>query len=311
MKDIMNQSEVADDIFETVYSDRYVLGLNSRRNPSDSIGVFLDSISRYPLLSAEEERDIAKRIEEGDEDAKRLMIVSNLRLVVSIARNYTDKGVPFLDLIQEGNLGLMKAVEKYDYRMGFKFSTYATSWIRQSILRAITNQSKTIRVPVHAWEKLSRIAKATGKLTQTLGYVPSPEEISEYLGDISSESISDISAAAADPISLETTIGKEDDFHLIDVIGDVQRNELSIQEQLITQEALKEEMNKILLYLSDREQTVIRLRYGLNDGNPKTLQEVSEKLNISKERIRQIETYAINKIRNSGRAKRLKDFLYM
>ena len=263
----------------------------------DSVKMYLKDIGRVPLLSAEREVELAKRMEEGDEEAKRILSEANLRLVVSIAKRYVGRGMQFLDLIQEGNLGLMKAVEKFDYRKGFKFSTYATWWIRQSITRAIADQARTIRIPVHMVETINKQVRATRQLLQKLGREPSPEEIAEFIGS-TPERVREIQKIAQDPVSLETPIGEEEDSHLGDFIEDSNAEANMLREQLIS----------VLSTLTPREEKVLRLRYGIDDSHPRTLEEVGKEFNVTRERIRQIEAKALRKLRHPNRIKKLKDY---
>ncbi len=270
----------------------------------DSVKIYLKDIGKVPLLTADEEIALAKRMEEGDEEAKKILSEANLRLVVSIAKRYVGRGMQFLDLIQEGNLGLMKAVEKFDYTKGFKFSTYATWWIRQAITRAIADQARTIRIPVHMVETINKQGRATRQLLQRLGREPSPEEIAEYLG-VSVERVREIQKIAQDPVSLETPIGEEEDSHLGDFIEDDKA--LSPSEQAEAK-MLKEQLIQVLNTLTPREEKVLRLRYGLDDSHPRTLEEVGREFNVTRERIRQIEAKALRKLRHPNRLKKLKDF---
>lgn len=269
----------------------------------DSVKMYLKDIGRVPLLSAEREVELAKRMEEGDEDAKRILSESNLRLVVSIAKRYVGRGMQFLDLIQEGNLGLMKAVEKFDYRKGFKFSTYATWWIRQSITRAIADQARTIRIPVHMVETINKQVRATRQLLQELGREPTPEEIAKKIGS-TPERVREIQKIAQDPVSLETPIGEEEDSHLGDFIED---STAAAPSDVAEMNMLKEQLVGVLGTLTPREEKVLRLRYGIDDGHPRTLEEVGKEFNVTRERIRQIEAKALRKLRHPNRLKKLKD----
>lgn len=271
----------------------------------DPVKMYLKDIGKVPLLSADEEADLAKRMIEGDEEAKRRLSEANLRLVVSIAKRYVGRGMLFLDLIQEGNLGLMKAVEKFDYTKGFKFSTYATWWIRQAITRAIADQARTIRIPVHMVETINRQVRAQRALLQDLGREPTPEEIGEYMG-IPVEKVIEIQKIAQDPVSLETPIGEEEDSHLMDFIEDTKTIAPS---DMAAQSMLREQLISALHKLTPREEKVIRLRYGLDDGKGRTLEEVGKEFNVTRERIRQIEAKALRKLRNPTKSKKLRDYL--
>ena len=270
----------------------------------DSVKIYLKDIGKVPLLTADQEIELAKRMEEGDEEAKHILSEANLRLVVSIAKRYVGRGMQFLDLIQEGNLGLMKAVEKFDYTKGFKFSTYATWWIRQAITRAIADQARTIRIPVHMVETINKQVRATRQLLQKLGREPSAEEIAAYLG-CSVERVREIQKIAQDPVSLETPIGEEEDSHLGDFIEDHTSQSPS---EVAEGNMLKEQLIQVLNTLTPREEKVLRLRYGLDDSHPRTLEEVGKEFNVTRERIRQIEAKALRKLRHPNRLKKLKDF---
>ena len=274
-------------------------------NINDPVRMYLKEIGRISLLSADEESELALRIAAGDESAKNVLAESNLRLVVSIAKRYVGRGLLFLDLIQEGNIGLMKAVEKFDYDKGYKFSTYATWWIRQAITRALADQARTIRVPVHMVETINKMARIQRQMTLELNREPSEEELSEKMG-ISIDKVREVMKISQDPVSLETPIGEEDDSHL----GDFIKDERSMSpEEYATNEILKEEIKNVLLTLQEREQEVLELRFGLVDGTSHTLEEVGKKFNVTRERIRQIEAKALRKLRHPSRAKKLKDFL--
>lgn len=272
---------------------------------NDPVRMYLKEIGRVDLLSAEEEISLANRIEEGDEEAKRRLAEANLRLVVSIAKRYVGRGMLFLDLIQEGNMGLIKAVEKFDYRKGFKFSTYATWWIRQAITRAIADQARTIRIPVHMVETINKLIRVQRQLLQDLGREPSPEEIAEDM-DLTPDKVREILKIAQEPVSLETPIGEEDDSHLGDFIED---QDATSPSDHAAYELLKEQLEDVLDTLTDREENVLRLRFGLDDGRTRTLEEVGKVFGVTRERIRQIEAKALRKLRHPSRSKRLKDFL--
>lgn len=272
---------------------------------NDPVRMYLKEIGRVDLLSAEEEIKLAKRIMDGDEEAKRRLAEANLRLVVSIAKRYVGRGMMFLDLIQEGNMGLIKAVEKFDYEKGFKFSTYATWWIRQAITRAIADQARTIRIPVHMVETINKLIRVQRQLLQDLGREPSPEEIGEDM-DLSPDKVREILKIAQEPVSLETPIGEEDDSHLGDFIED---QDATSPSEHAAYELLKEQLEDVLDTLTDREENVLRLRFGLDDGRTRTLEEVGKVFGVTRERIRQIEAKALRKLRHPSRSKRLKDFL--
>lgn len=271
----------------------------------DPVRMYLKEIGRVPLLSAEEEIELAKRMEQGDESAKRRLAEANLRLVVSIAKRYVGRGMLFLDLIQEGNLGLIKAVEKFDYVKGFKFSTYATWWIRQAITRAIADQARTIRIPVHMVETINKLIRVSRQLLQELGREPIPEEIATQM-DIPVERVREIMKIAQEPVSLETPIGEEEDSHLGDFIPDEDAPAPSEAASFIL---LKEQLEEVLETLTPREEKVLRLRFGLDDGRTRTLEEVGQEFGVTRERIRQIEAKALRKLRHPSRSKKLKDYL--
>ena len=271
----------------------------------DPVRMYLKEIGTVPLLTVEEEIDLATRMAEGDEEAKQKMAEANLRLVVSIAKRYVGRGMLFLDLIQEGNLGLLKAVEKFDYTKGYKFSTYATWWIRQAITRAIADQARTIRIPVHMVETINKVMRVSRQLLQELGHDPSPEEIAEEM-NIPVEKVRDILKIAQEPISLETPIGEEEDSHLGDFIPDEDASEPA---EAASYTLLKEQLQEVLSTLTPREEKVLKLRFGLEDGRTRTLEEVGREFNVTRERIRQIEAKALRKLRHPSRSKRLKDFL--
>ncbi|TEB07198.1 RNA polymerase sigma factor SigA [Pelotomaculum schinkii] len=271
----------------------------------DPVRMYLKEIGRVPLLTPEEEVDLAKRMELGDDGAKRRLAEANLRLVVSIAKRYVGRGMLFLDLIQEGNLGLIKAVEKFDYRKGYKFSTYATWWIRQAITRAIADQARTIRIPVHMVETINKLVRVQRQLLQELGREPSPEEIAKEM-NISEEKVREIQKIAQEPVSLETPIGEEEDSHLGDFIEDHDAR-APAEEASFT--LLREQLDEVLKTLTEREQRVLRLRFGLDDGRARTLEEVGQKFGVTRERIRQIEAKTLRKLRHPSRSKKLKDYL--
>ena len=271
----------------------------------DPVRMYLKEIGKIPLLKPHEEVELARRMHEGDELAKQRLVEANLRLVVSIAKRYVGRGMLFLDLIQEGNLGLIKAVEKFDYVKGFKFSTYATWWIRQAITRSIADQARTIRIPVHMVETINKLVRIERQLVQELGREPTNEEISEHMG-IEVDKVNEIRKIAQEPVSLETPIGEEDDSHLGDFIED----ETAIApDEAANFSMLKEQLNKVLSTLSEREKKVLELRFGLNDGTPRTLEEVGKEFEVTRERIRQIEAKALRKLKHPSRSQKLKDFL--
>ncbi len=272
----------------------------------DPVKMYLKDIGKVPLLSAEEEIELAKRMEAGDEAAKKKLAESNLRLVVSIAKRYVGRGMLFLDLIQEGNLGLLKAVEKFDYRKGYKFSTYATWWIRQAITRAIADQARTIRIPVHMVETINKVTRVSRDLLQKLGREPLPEEVGEVMG-LPKERVQEIMKIAQEPVSLETPIGEEEDSHLGDFIQD---ESIPTPVEATNQTLLHEQLDEVVSTLTEREQRVIKLRFGWDDGRPRTLEEVGKEFNVTRERIRQIEAKALRKLRHPNRSRKLKDFLY-
>ena len=284
--------------------DENQLGSNVKIN--DPVKMYLKEIGRVELLSHDEEIDLAKRILEGDEEAKKKLAAANLRLVVSIAKRYVGRGMLFLDLIQEGNMGLIKAVEKFDYTKGFKFSTYATWWIRQAITRAIADQARTIRIPVHMVETINKLTRVQRQLIQELGREPLAEEIAEKMDGMTPDKVREIQKISLEPVSLETPIGEEDDSHLGDFIED--EGAMS-PDDYAANELLKDELNEVLLELTDREEKVLRLRFGLDDGRTRTLEEVGKEFNVTRERIRQIEAKALRKLKHPSRSKRLKDFL--
>ena len=276
-----------------------------RINAEDPVRMYLKEIGRIPLLSSEEEIELAKRMEEGDEEAKKKLSEANLRLTVSIAKRYSGRGMQFLDLIQEGNLGLIKAVEKFDYRKGYKFSTYATWWIRQSITRAIADQARTIRIPVHMVETMNRVNRTSRRLLQEYGREPTPEEIAEAM-NLPVERVLEISKISQEPVSLETPIGEEEDSHLGDFIQD---EHIPVPADEAAHTLLREQLEKVMDTLSEREQKVLALRFGLEDGKPHTLEEVGREFQVTRERIRQIEAKALRKLRHPTRSRKLRDFL--
>ena len=274
-------------------------------NIDDPVKMYLKEIGKIPLLSADQERILAEKMANGDEDSKKKLAETNLRLVVSIAKRYVGRGMQFLDLIQEGNMGLMKAVEKFDFKRGFKFSTYATWWIRQAITRSIADQARTIRIPVHMVETINKLVRIERQLVQELGREPTNEEISEQMG-IEVDKVNEIRKIAQEPVSLETPIGEEDDSHLGDFIED----ETAIApDDAANFSMLKEQLNTVLNTLSDREKKVLELRFGLNDGTPRTLEEVGKEFDVTRERIRQIEAKALRKLKHPSRSQKLRDFL--
>ena len=271
----------------------------------DPVRMYLKEIGKVPLLSAEEEIELAKRMENGDQNAKKRLAEANLRLVVSIAKRYVGRGMLFLDLIQEGNLGLIKAVEKFDYRKGYKFSTYATWWIRQAITRAIADQARTIRIPVHMVETINKLIRVSRQLLQELGREPSPEEIAAEM-DMPVERVGEILKISQEPVSMETPIGEEEDSHLGDFIED---DNVPAPAEAAAFTLLKEQLDEVLSTLTDREQKVLRLRFGLEDGRARTLEEVGKEFKVTRERIRQIEAKALRKLRHPSRSRKLKDYL--
>ena len=279
---------------------------SSHTKINDPVKMYLKEIGRVELLDPKEEPEIARRIQAGDEEAKKKLISANLRLVVSIAKKYVGRGMLFLDLIQEGNMGLVKAVEKFDYTKGFKFSTYATWWIRQAITRAIADQARTIRIPVHMVETINKLTRIQRQLVQDLGRDPTAEEIAAKMENISPEKVREIQKIALEPVSLETPIGEEDDSHLGDFIED---KEALSPDEYANNQLLKDEINTVLQGLTEREEKVLRLRFGLYDGRTRTLEEVGKEFNVTRERIRQIEAKALCKLKHPTRSKRLKDFV--
>ena len=278
---------------------------SERGSAEDPVRMYLKEIGRIPLLSSEEEIELAKRMEMGDEEAKKKLSEANLRLTVSIAKRYSGRGMQFLDLIQEGNLGLIKAVEKFDYRKGYKFSTYATWWIRQSITRAIADQARTIRIPVHMVETMNRVNRTSRRLLQEYGREPTPEEIAVTM-NLPVERILEVSKISQEPVSLETQIGEEEDSHLGDFIQD---EHVPVPSEEAAHTLLREQLEEVMDTLSDREQKVLALRFGLEDGKPHTLEEVGKDFQVTRERIRQIEAKALRKLRHPTRSRKLRDFL--
>jgi len=303
--DVQQQAQATDAEEEVKEEESDLLAVPEGVTVNDPVRMYLKEIGKIPLLSSEEEIELAKAIEQGDEEAKRRLAEANLRLVVSIAKKYVGRGMLFLDLIQEGNLGLIKAVEKFDYRKGYKFSTYATWWIRQAITRAIADQARTIRIPVHMVETINKLIRISRQLVQDLGREPLPEEIAEEM-NISEERVREILKIAQEPVSLETPIGEEDDSHLGDFIED---HEAQAPADAAAFELLKEQLEDVLDTLSSREEKVLRLRFGLDDGRSRTLEEVGQYFGVTRERIRQIEAKALRKLRHPMRSKRLRDYL--
>lgn len=301
-EEISSEKALADDIESLEQS----FAASTQTKLNDPVKMYLKEIGRVELLDPSEEPEIAKRIQEGDEEAKKKLIAANLRLVVSIAKKYVGRGMLFLDLIQEGNMGLAKAVEKFDYTKGFKFSTYATWWIRQAITRAIADQARTIRIPVHMVETINKLTRIQRQLVQDLGRDPSAEEIAAKMENISPEKVREIQKIALEPVSLETPIGEEDDSHLGDFIED---KDAMSPDEYANNQLLKDEINTVLQGLTEREEKVLRLRFGLYDGRTRTLEEVGKEFNVTRERIRQIEAKALRKLKHPTRSKRLKDFV--
>ena len=290
---------------EEVELDKIDLSVPEGVSIEDPVRMYLKEIGKVPLLTAEEEIELAKRMEQGDEEAKKRLAEANLRLVVSIAKRYVGRGMLFLDLIQEGNLGLIKAVEKFDYRKGYKFSTYATWWIRQAITRAIADQARTIRIPVHMVETINKLIRVSRQLLQELGREPTPEEIAVEM-DMPVERVREILKISQEPVSLETPIGEEEDSHLGDFIQD---DNVPVPADAAAFTLLKEQLDEVLGTLTEREQKVLRLRFGLDDGRARTLEEVGKEFNVTRERIRQIEAKALRKLRHPSRSRKLKDYL--
>ena len=290
---------------EEIELDKIDLSVPEGVSIEDPVRMYLKEIGKVSLLTADEEIELAKRMEQGDEEAKKRLAEANLRLVVSIAKRYVGRGMQLLDLIQEGNLGLIKAVDKFDYTKGYKFSTYATWWIRQAITRAIADQARTIRIPVHMVETINKLTRVQRQLVQELGRDPSAEEISARMDGISPEKVREIQKIALEPVSLETPIGEEDDSHLGDFIED---KDAMSPDEYANNQLLKDEINNVLKGLTEREEKVLRLRFGLYDGRTRTLEEVGKEFNVTRERIRQIEAKALRKLKHPNRSKRLKDF---
>ena len=295
-----------EDLEEDVDVDKIDISVPDGVSIEDPVRMYLKEIGKVPLLSAEEEIELAKRMEEGDEQAKQKLAEANLRLVVSIAKRYVGRGMLFLDLIQEGNLGLIKAVEKFDYRKGYKFSTYATWWIRQAITRAIADQARTIRIPVHMVETINKLIRVSRQLLQELGREPQPEEIAEVM-DIPVERVREILKISQEPVSLETPIGEEEDSHLGDFIPD---DNMPVPADAAAFTLLKEQLVEVLDTLTEREKKVLTLRFGLEDGRARTLEEVGKEFNVTRERIRQIEAKALRKLRHPSRSRKLRDYIY-
>ena len=307
-----DDSNVDDDDLEIMLSDedevdmeKIDLSVPDGISIEDPVRMYLKEIGKVPLLSAEEEIELAKRMADGDEEAKKRLAEANLRLVVSIAKRYVGRGMLFLDLIQEGNLGLIKAVEKFDYQKGFKFSTYATWWIRQAITRAIADQARTIRIPVHMVETINKLIRVSRQLLQELGREPTPEEIAKEM-DMPVERVREILKISQEPVSLETPIGEEEDSHLGDFIQD---DNVPVPADAAAFTLLKEQLEEVLGTLTEREQKVLTLRFGLEDGRARTLEEVGKEFNVTRERIRQIEAKALRKLRHPSRSRKLKDYL--
>ena len=318
--DVSDVAQIVDEAEELMPTDEDILGVEEEEqvedlNPadlvdenvstSDPVRMYLKEIGKIPLLTPEEEQEIAKRMAQGDEESKKRMIEANLRLVVSIAKRYVGRGMQFLDLIQEGNLGLLKAVEKFDYTKGYKFSTYATWWIRQATTRAVADQARTIRIPVHMVETINKVSRTSRSLVQELGRDPTSGEISKRLG-IPEEKVAEVMKIAQEPVSLETPVGEEDDSHLGDFIQD---NEAKEPAESASYNMLREQLNQVMQTLTPREAKVLRLRFGMEDGRAHTLEEVGNEFHVTRERVRQIEAKALRKLRHPSRSKILKDFL--
>ena len=303
--DLFIEEEMELDEEEEIDMEHLDLSVPEGVSLEDPVRMYLKEIGKIPLLGMEDEVELAKKMELGDPEARKRLAESNLRLVVSIAKRYVGRGMQFLDLIQEGNLGLIKAVEKFDYTKGYKFSTYATWWIRQAITRAIADQARTIRIPVHMVETINRLVRTSRQLLQELGREPTTEEIAARL-DLPVERVSEIMKMSQEPVSLETPIGEEEDSHLGDFIQD---DNVTVPQDAAAFTLLHEQLMEVLLTLTEREQKVLRLRFGLDDGRPRTLEEVGKQFNVTRERIRQIEAKALRKLRHPSRSKKLKDYL--
>ncbi len=303
--DVVEDIDIAEDITEDLAEIESVATPDEGVAIDDPVRMYLKEIGKVPLLNATEEIEIAQRMADGDQNAKRQLAEANLRLVVSVAKRYVGRGMLFLDLIQEGNLGLIKAVEKFDYRKGYKFSTYATWWIRQAITRAIADQARTIRIPVHMVETINKLIRVNRQLLQEYGREPRPDEIAREMG-ISEEKVREIIKVAQEPVSLETPIGEEEDSHLGDFIPD---DDAPAPAEVAAFMLLKEQLMEVLDTLTPREEKVLRLRFGLDDGKARTLEEVGREFNVTRERIRQIEAKALRKLRHPSRSKKLRDFL--
>ena len=303
--DLFIEEEMELDEEEEIDVEHLDLSVTEGVSLDDPVRMYLKEIGKIPLLGMEDEVELAKKMELGDPEARKRLAESNLRLVVSIAKRYVGRGMQFLDLIQEGNLGLIKAVEKFDYTKGYKFSTYATWWIRQAITRAIADQARTIRIPVHMVETINRLVRTSRQLLQELGREPTTEEIAARL-DLPVERVSEIMKMSQEPVSLETPIGEEEDSHLGDFIQD---DNVLVPQDAAAFTLLHEQLMEVLLTLTEREQKVLRLRFGLDDGRPRTLEEVGKQFNVTRERIRQIEAKALRKLRHPSRSKKLKDYL--
>ena len=303
--DVDEEEDIIIDADDDIDIEKLDLSVPEGVSIEDPVRMYLKEIGKVPLLSAEEEIELAKRMENGDIDAKNRLAEANLRLVVSIAKRYVGRGMLFLDLIQEGNLGLIKAVDKFDFRKGFKFSTYATWWIRQAITRAIADQARTIRIPVHMVETINKLLRVSRQLLQELGREPFPEEIAKEM-DIPVERVREIQKISQEPVSLETPIGEEEDSHLGDFIQD---DNVPVPAEEAANTILKEQLVEVLGTLTEREQKVLRLRFGLDDGRARTLEEVGKEFSVTRERIRQIEAKALRKLRHPSRSRKLRDFL--